>query len=94
MLLDERIDLDSFEDWLVQNTWNIHLSRSAAAEDLTFAVEELLSEHSSGHLDERELRRELSRLLHRDTVTVVFANVPNVSYQVISVRAVPVSARL
>ncbi len=63
MLLDGRIDLDAFEDWFVQSTWNIHLSGSPSAVALTFAIEESLSEYSSHHLTEQELRSELESLV-------------------------------
>ena len=66
MFLDGRIDLDAFEDWFVQNTWNIHLSGSRSAEALTFAIEESLSEYSSHHLTEVELRSELQSLVHSE----------------------------
>ena len=62
MFLDGRINLDGFEDWFVQNTWNIHQSGSRSAEALTFAIEESLSEYSSHHLTEEELRTELRSL--------------------------------
>jgi hypothetical protein len=71
MFLGDQIDLDAFEDWFVQNTWNIHLSGSKAAETLTFAIEESLSEYSSGHLDARQLRTELYDIVHRDTQNIV-----------------------
>jgi hypothetical protein len=74
-LLDNKVDLDAFEDWLIQNTWNIHQSGSTAAEALTFAIEESLSEYSSGHLGEKELRNELSQVLHADTRSVAIADV-------------------
>ena len=66
MFLDGRIDLDAFEDWFVQNTWNVHLSESCSAEALTFAIEESLSEYSSHHLTEEELRSELQSLVHSE----------------------------
>lgn len=66
MFLDGKIDLDDFEDWFVQNTWNIHSSGSRSAEALTFAIEESLSEYSSHHLTEQELRSELQSLLHKE----------------------------
>ena len=66
MFLDGRIDLDAFEDWFVQNTWNIHLSGDHSAEALTFAIEESLSEYSSHHLTEQELRLELQSLAGRE----------------------------
>lgn len=65
--LDGRIDLDAFEDWFVQNTWNIHSSGSRSAETLTFAIEESLSEYSSHHLTEQELRSELRSLVHSES---------------------------
>jgi hypothetical protein len=71
MFLDGLIDLDAFEDWFVQSTWDIHLSGSKAAETLTFAVEESLSEYSSGHLNEQQLRNELYDIVHRDTHNIV-----------------------
>ena len=69
MFLDGRIDLDAFEDWFVQNTWNIHLSGSRSAEALTFAIEESLSEYSSHHLTESELRSELQSLLQKENLS-------------------------
>ncbi len=63
MFLEGQIDLEDFEDWFAQSTLNIHLSGSVAAEALTFAIEESLSEYSSRHIDERDLRLELSQIL-------------------------------
>ena len=57
------IDLDAFEDWIAQSTWNIHQSEDIGAARLAHAVELRLSEHSSGHLPEPKLRQELSSLL-------------------------------
>lgn len=67
IFLDGHISLSAFEDWLVQNTWNVHQSGSVAAEDLTFAVEESLSAYSSKHISEVELRSELGDLIHEKT---------------------------
>lgn len=78
--LEGCIDLDSFEDWFVQNTWNIHQSGSIEAESLTFAVEESLSEYSSMHLDERGLRNELYRLLQLVNQDVEIVNAPQVKW--------------
>lgn len=87
MFLDELINLETFEDWFVRNTWNIHLSGSVAAESVTFAVEESLSEYSSRHIDERELRQELSRILHAET-SIVEVDVPRPAYTFRSAPAV------
>lgn len=62
--LNRDMDLDAFEDWFIQNTWNIHQSGSVASESLTFDIQESLSEFSSNHLAEDELRKELSGILH------------------------------
>jgi hypothetical protein len=61
--LNGKTDLDSFEDWIVVNTWNIHLARDPKAEKLAFAIEESLAEYSSGHLSESELKEEFRALL-------------------------------
>jgi hypothetical protein len=76
--LDRQIGLDAFEDWFVQNTWNIHLSGSVAAESLTFAIEESLSEYSSGHIDSNNLHAELAQILHADTSVVNIAEAPQI----------------
>ena len=78
LFLSRENDLDLFEDWFVQNTWNIHLSGSIAAEALTFAIEESLSEFSNGHLDEKRLRHELLQLLRAETKSEEIADVPRI----------------
>ena len=72
--LQGRIDLDSFEDWIVQYTWNIHLSGSVAAESLTFAVEEVLSEYSGNRISKSELRRDLLAVLNSGNTFVQIAD--------------------
>lgn len=62
-LLSGALDLESFEDWLVQHSWNMHLDSDRAAQELASAVELALAEHSSGHLSGAELRQELHSLL-------------------------------
>ena len=54
-----QIDLDEFEDWLVQSTWNVHQSGDESARELAHAIELRLAEHSAGHLTGEALRREL-----------------------------------
>jgi hypothetical protein len=67
------LPLDDFEDWFVQNTWNIQNTGSKAAEVLTFAIEELLSEYTSGHIPEKKLREDLMQILHAETKNVEIA---------------------
>ena len=57
------IDLDAFEDWVAQRTWNIQQSHDVDVQRLAYAIELLLSEHSSGDLSDTALERELSLLL-------------------------------
>lgn len=61
--LNGRISLDTFEDWIVMNTWNIHLANDRKAESFAFAIEESLAEHSSGHISESQLKGELRAML-------------------------------
>jgi hypothetical protein len=56
-------DLEDFEDWLVQRSWNMHRDSGPAAQELAAAIELALAEHSSNHLSPEELRRELLRLM-------------------------------
>ena len=58
-LLDGAISLDDFEDWIAVRSWNMHADSSDESQKLAWAVELNLSEYSSGHLDEAELRGEL-----------------------------------
>jgi len=60
--LAKGIDLDDFEDWIAQNTWDVHRSGDLEAEQLAYSIELFLSEQSSGHLSESDLRSELSLL--------------------------------
>jgi hypothetical protein len=61
--LNGKIDLDSFEDWFVVNSWNIHLANDPQAESLVFAIEESLAEYSSEHITELQMQAELRALL-------------------------------
>jgi len=95
MFLQGESDLDSFEDWFVRNTWNIHLGGSIAAENLTFAVEESLSEFSSRHINESELRHEFGNLIQRDnTFILVYAAAPQPIPIVSSDSAILIPVRL
>jgi hypothetical protein len=89
LFLDQRIGLEAFEEWFVRNTWNIHLTGSVAAESLTFAIEESLSEYSTRHINEMVLRQELSRVLHAENKVVV-VDLPQPDYSSSSSPAVAV----
>jgi hypothetical protein len=55
------ISLDELEDWLVERSWNMHRDSDEAAQKLAAAIELRLAEHSSGHLSDDGLRKELLR---------------------------------
>lgn len=75
LLLGE-IPLDQFEDWFVERSWNAHLDSSVAAQRLAYAIDLRLAEHSSGHLSEEQLRRELRPLVEFYSVSASFAAEP------------------
>jgi hypothetical protein len=92
--LANRIDLDSFEDWIVRFTWNIHQSGSTAAEAVTFSVEELLSEYSDKQITESVLRYRLRNILDNENklIDVVERNLPQYLFKSSSpVASLPVA---
>ncbi len=70
MYLNGKIPLDLFEDWVVENTWNIHLDRDVEAMQLAYAIEESLAEYSSGHISESQLRDEFKVALYSERPVV------------------------
>ena len=57
--LAREIPLEEFEDWFVRQSWNMQEGSPEAAQRLASAIELRLAEHSSGHLTEEDLQREL-----------------------------------
>lgn len=53
--LAERSTLTEFEDWIVENTWDAHLTDPGSAE-LGYTIKRLIAEHTSGHRSEFDLR--------------------------------------
>jgi hypothetical protein len=68
-VLDGDADLDDFEDWLVQNSWNMHLDSHHGAQELASSIELAFAEHSSSHISDHQLRSQLLSLL--DNVNAV-----------------------
>ncbi len=89
--LSGEISLEGFEDWFVQETWNVHRFGSHAAEVLTFAIEEALSEFSSDHISEQRLKEELASLLLSDNKVVSIAEAPRVVVELPSAAPLRVS---
>jgi hypothetical protein len=79
--LGGQIELEAFEAWFARNTRNIHQSGSVSAENMTFAIEESLSEYSSRHIDEQELSVELAAILGEESSVVEVLEVPQQVYR-------------
>ncbi len=60
--LANEIPVEEFEDWVAQNTWNIHRAGDQNAERLAYAIEAKLAEFSGSHIEESSLRAELAPL--------------------------------
>jgi hypothetical protein len=73
--LSNDISLDLFEDWLVQQSWNMHKDSNEAALRLASAIELRLAEYSSGHLSECGLRDELRPFVTNYSLSMFFGEV-------------------
>jgi hypothetical protein len=73
-LLRHDLSLDHFEDWIAQQSWNMHKDSSDAAQKLAAAIELRLAEHSSGHLDEPALWEELRQFANPSVVQISFGD--------------------
>ena len=62
-LLNQKLSIEAFEDWLVPKSWNMHLWASPSVQRLVSAVELRLAELGRGHLQENQFRRELQEML-------------------------------
>lgn len=54
--------LRDFEDWLTEETWDVH-SHDPEAADVAYAVKRLIAEHTSGYRTEDDLKRSLVPLV-------------------------------
>lgn len=70
------LSLERFEDWIAQQSWNMHQDSSEQAQKLASAIELRLAEHSSGHLNEPALREELRQFANPPVVQVSFGEAP------------------
>jgi hypothetical protein len=68
------LSLDQFEDWIAQQSWNMHRDSSDPAQRLASAIELRLAEHSSGHLEEDALREDLRQFANPSVVQISFGN--------------------
>jgi hypothetical protein len=63
--------LEEFEDWLALNTADVRFANNEAAEDLTYSLELLFAEFTSGHRDEQDLKQTFSEVLEKYPVSKV-----------------------
>lgn len=101
-VVEDRLSLDDFEDWIVRQSWNMHRDSNEDAQSLASEIELALAEHSSNHLGEQELRALLRSLLGEIQITAqvsveriapkVIARFTANDYQVVIPQAIRVSA--
>ena len=70
--LRQEMSLDQFEDWIAQQSWNMHKDSNDAAQKLASAIE-MGCRNSSGHLDEPTLREELRQFANPPVVRIHLA---------------------
>lgn len=75
--LTRNITLNDFEDWLVAQSWNMHLDSDDAAQQLVGAIELRLAEYSDHHLNDASLERELAGLIAPSIVASFENATPN-----------------
>ena len=63
LFLENEVSLDEFEDWFVVGSWNAHREGDPAALRMISAIELMLAEHSSGHLSDTQLRKNMLDLI-------------------------------
>lgn len=65
------LSLAAFEDWIDDETWNMHSESSPRAADLVSSIHLLLSERDDAVIDENDLQREFEKLLNNVDEAVV-----------------------
>lgn len=67
----EEVSLDTFEDWLVAESWNMHQDSTVEVQDLVSSIELAFSERSNGHLNDAEFRGALHAMLDEIVVSLL-----------------------
>lgn len=68
--VQDETSLEEFESWFVPSSWNVHQAEDRGLQDLVYEIELRLSEFSSGHWTEQELKHLLSRIRERYVVEI------------------------
>jgi len=74
------IELRDFNQWFVENTWDIEQSMSAATIDLADQISELLIEYSDRNISAPELRESLRRIMRSGPLVANLAKEPRRNY--------------
>lgn len=71
--LDGEISLDTFEDWFVSHTWNMHLQKpNVVTESLRWDIEDLLAQYTSGsRWTEEDLKTQLRSLMEVRPTSII-----------------------
>lgn len=71
--LENRIDADQLEDWILQYSWNAHKAGlPPSVQRLVYTLDALFARYNSNGMDEGALRRVLIGILNDYFVTVSF----------------------
>jgi hypothetical protein len=64
---------EPFEDWLITNSWNMHLDSSQDAQELIHEINASIYEYLDGYIDEARLERQLSPFVEGYRASLIFA---------------------
>ena len=97
--LGGELSYHEFEDWLIQDSWNMHQDSPEDAQDLVSDINLLIYEYLDGHIDEEKLKAALRPFVENYSTKLFFAGVarpsshvkrssssPNYSYQLAAIQ--------
>lgn len=67
-LLNDDIEMEDFESWLVSQSWDMHKRSSMETQKFVSMIELLLAEFSNSHISQDALRKELEALVNSATI--------------------------
>ena len=63
--LAQHVSFSEFEDWLIDNSWNMHKDSSNEAQELVNEINASIYEYLDKHVDEHQLKAKLGAHLQR-----------------------------
>lgn len=73
-------NLDDVEDWIVQQSWNMHRDSNPDAQRLVGQIELALAEYNNNHISDVALRQRLDRIASTYIVKFAPAEAESISY--------------